>query len=112
MRVHGHDGREVCHAEPPHRFGYSEFEQLDVEHFVNAFGVILGCAADGVKVDRAVLFHRGQRLRAHSAFADDGAHAVAFDDLALVRLFADAGGGAGGGDPVIAIFHDDGAAMV
>src|SRR4030095_11094429 len=96
----------------PHRFGDAEFEQLDVEHFVNAFGVILGRASDGVKVDRAVLLHRGQRLRAHSAFTNDGAHAVAFDDLALVRLFADAGRGAGGGDPVIAIFHYYGAAMV
>jgi len=32
-----------------------------------------------------------ERLRAHAALADDGADAVALDDLGLVRLFADAG---------------------
>src|SRR5262249_31109127 len=68
--------------------------------------------ADSVQIDRAVLLHRGQSLSTHPAFADHSAHAVAFDDLALIRFFADAGGRAGGGDPVIAVFQHDGAAVV
>src|SRR5262249_12921714 len=50
--------------------------------------------------------------RAHPAFADHGAHAVTFDDLALIRLFADAGGRTGGGDSVIAVFQHNRAAVI
>ena len=55
-------------------------------------------AADRVQVDGAVLLQRRERLRAHAALADDRAHAVALDDLALIRLLADARRRSGGGD--------------
>ena len=70
-------------------------------------------AADGVQVDRAVFLERRQRLRAHAALADHRADAVPLDDLALIRLLANAGRRTGGRDaPAVAFLHDDRAAVI
>ena len=54
-----------------------------------------------------------QCLSAHAAFANHGANAIALDDFALVRLFADAGRRARGRDAVPAAFlRDDGTAVI
>ena len=50
------------------------------------------------EIDRAVLFQRRERLGAHAALADHRPHAVALDDLALIRLFANARRRPRGGD--------------
>ena len=55
MGVHGDDGGKVLHAQVPHGFGDAEFHQVDVEHLLDGFGVILRRSADGVQVDRAAL---------------------------------------------------------
>jgi hypothetical protein len=53
------------------------------------------------------------RLGAHAAFADHRAHAVPLDDLALIRLFADARRRPGRGDaPLLAFFDHDRTAVV
>src|SRR5439155_783685 len=72
-------------------------EKVDPEHFGQAARVILRRAADGVEVHGAEFLERGERLFAHAAFAHHAADAVALDDVGLVGLFADAGGGSGGG---------------
>ena len=70
-------------------------------------------AADGVEVDRAALLQRGERLRAHAALADDGAHAVAADHVGLVGLLANAGGRARRHDlPPVAFLQHDRTAVV
>ena len=70
-------------------------------------------AADGVQIHRAVLLERRERLRAHAALADHRAHAVALDDLALIRLLANARRRTGGGDaPRLAFLHDDRTAVI
>src|SRR5205814_7039041 len=54
-----------------------------------------------------------ERLRAHSAFADDRADTVSPDDLALIRLFADARRRSRGVDlPTVTVFHGHGTAVI
>ena len=85
------------HVEVPHRLGRAELHQRHAGHALDAARVELRRAADGVEIDGAGLLQPGQRLRAHAALADDRAHAVALDDVGLVRLLADARRRAGGG---------------
>ena len=60
-----------------------------------------------------MLLERRQRLRAHAALADHRADAVALDDVALIRLLADAGRRTGGGHaPAVAFLHDDRTAVI
>ena len=52
VRVHRDDRREIADVEVPHGFGRAELEQRDVDHALDAAGVELRRAADGVEVDR------------------------------------------------------------
>jgi hypothetical protein len=54
--------------------------------------------AEGVQVHRPALRERGQRLRAHAAFANNAADAVGLDGFGLEGLLAHGGFGAGGDD--------------
>ena len=96
MGVHGDDGGEPFHPQMPHGFGYAELEQVDVENLFDGPRVELGGSADTVEIDSSVLLESGQSLWPHTAFADDGADAVAADYVGLVGLFTDGGGRAGG----------------
>src|SRR3954470_9065570 len=107
VRVHRHDSREIFDAQVPHRFGRTEFHQRHAVHRLYRARVELRRAADGVEVHGALLFHRGERFRAHAALADHHADAVALDDLTLVRLLAHARRRPGGGHPpAVPFFHD------
>src|SRR6185503_9253986 len=99
--------------EMPHRFGRSEVEERDAVDALDRPRVELRGAADGVEIDRAVLLQGRQRFRAHAAFADHRADAVALDDFRLVWLLTDARRRPGGRDaPALALLHDDRAAMI
>ena len=66
-----------------------------------------------VQIHGAEFLQRGQRFRAHAALADHRAHAVFLDDVGLIRLFANAGGGAGGLDhPLVALLQHHRTAVV
>src|ERR1035438_2347947 len=93
VRIHGDDGREALHPQMPHGFGDAELQQVDAQHLLHGARVILRRAADGVEVHRAEIPQRGERLGAHAALADHRPDAVTLDDVRLVGLFADAGGG-------------------
>ena len=99
VRVHRDDRRKVaarvrCHIASGVPNSSSDTPSTPVDRP----RVELRRAADRVQVDGAVLLQRGERLRAHAALADHRAHAVALDDLALIRLFANARRRTGGGD--------------
>ena len=114
MGVHRHNGREILELEVPHGLGRAEFEPRHPIHLLDAPGVELCRAPDGVEVHGPVLLEAGQGLGAHAALAHHHAHAELADDVGLVRLLADAGGGAGGGHlpaPVRLLGHH-GAAVV
>ena len=84
--------------------GMPNSRKCDAFHLLDAVGIVLGRAADGVQVDGAVLLQGGQGLGAHAAFADDRPDAEFADDVRLVGLLADAGGGAGRLDLPLALF--------
>src|SRR5581483_8130230 len=90
-----------------------EFEQRHVVDLLDRTRVELRRAANGIQIDRAEVFHRGERLRAHAAFADDGADAVPLDDLALIWFLANARRRAGGVDaPAVTLLHRDRTAVI
>ena len=111
--IHRDDRGKILDRQVPHRFGRAELQQRYAVDALDRARVELRRAADGVQIHRAVLLHRGQRLRAHAALADDRAHAVAPDDLALIRLFADARRRTGGRHPPdLAFLHDHRTAVI
>src|SRR5512147_2176110 len=67
--VHRHDGGELLHLDMPHRFRNAEFKEIDAVDARDAFRIVLCRAADGIEVDRAVLFEGGKGLRPHASLS-------------------------------------------
>src|SRR5438445_9817857 len=113
VRIHRDDRWKIADGEMPHGFGRAEVEQRHAVDAGDRPRVELRRAADRVQVYGPVFLQRGERLRAHAAFTDDGTDAVPLDDLALIRLLPNAGRRPRGSDaPALALLHGDGTAMV
>ncbi|MNJ41732.1 hypothetical protein D3C77_366670 [compost metagenome] len=74
----------------PHCFRNTEFHEIDAINVLNALSVILRCASDSIQIDASMLLQCLKRLLAHAAFTDYSANAKFLNNVALIRLLANA----------------------
>src|SRR5262249_32145077 len=119
VRVHRDNRWKLVHRQMPHGLRSPEFEKRHTLDAGDRTRVELRRATNSVQVYRSVLFQCRKRLRTHAAFADDRSHAVALDDLPLIRLLSNARCRTGSRYPppvrfvqAFAFFHHDRAAVI
>ena len=113
VAVDGNNGREVADFEFPNRLGAAELFQPNAEDALDALGVDLSGAADGVQIDAPVILAGFLSFGSHSAFANDSLHTEALDDVGLIRFFTNRGCWAGSDHTIAAaVLKNDGTAVI
>src|SRR6185369_12631428 len=113
--IDGDDDRKTGHLEFPNGLRGAEFfHQIDIFDSLDAFGQHLRRAAYRMQISASILFAGLQGFVSHAALTDDAAQPEIADDLPLIWLLADGGGGAGGDAfPIsFSIFDHDWSAMI
>src|SRR6266513_1302339 len=88
VTVNRYDGREVFDFQFPHGFRSAELLEAHAQYALNALRINLRCSADRMEINATILLAVLLRFRSHAAFADDSLDAKAFDDVGLIRFFA------------------------
>ena len=97
MAVDCDDCRKVLHFEFPDRFRTAELFKPDADDTLDALRVDLGCPANAVEINTAVLLAGFLSFRAHAAFSNHGAqtglaiHAASDQGTGLLGMRASAG---------------------